>query len=76
MRRSYGILLFVLLAAIIAFGFYRGWFTFNKENAERDKARAVEKLKEGTEKIKEEADKLKQGFQKDADKNKPTDATK
>ena len=63
MRRSHGFLVFVLLVAIIAFAWWRGWFSVNKENVKQDvnqgAERAKEVIKEGTEKIKEGVDKIK-----------------
>ncbi len=66
MRRSHGLLLFVLLIALIAFAWWRGWFNFNKENIQQDENRAKEAVKEGVEKIKEGADKLKGNANKDS----------
>ena len=51
MRRG-GFLLLVLLVVVIAVGFYRGWWTFNKEPFEKDKEQATEKLKEEGQKLK------------------------
>jgi predicted negative regulator of RcsB-dependent stress response len=66
MRRSHGLLVFVLLIALLAFAWWRGWLTFNKENIQQDKNRAKEAVKEGAEKIKQEADKLKGNLNKDS----------
>jgi hypothetical protein len=57
MRRSHGFLIFVLLVAIIAFGWWRGWFSVNKENIQQDEQR----VKEGAEKI---SDKIKDSLPK------------
>jgi len=66
MRRSHGLFLFVLLIALIAFAWWRGWFNFNKENIQQDENRAKEAIKEGADKLKQEADKLKGGLNKDS----------
>lgn len=66
MRRSHGLLLFVLLIALIAFAWWRGWFSFNKQNIQQDENRAKEAIKEGVEKVKEGADKLKGSPNKDS----------
>jgi hypothetical protein len=66
MRRSHGLFLFVLLIALIAFGWWRGWFSVNKENIQQDENRAKAAVKEGADKLKQEADKLKGGVNKDS----------
>ncbi|HEY2148994.1 MAG TPA: hypothetical protein VGH32_13725 [Pirellulales bacterium] len=66
MRRSHGLLLFVLLIALIAFAWLPGWFSFNKENVQQDENRAKEAIKEGADKIKQEADKLRGSPNKDS----------
>jgi hypothetical protein len=53
MRRSHGFLAFVLLVAIIAFAWWRGWFSFNKENIQQDEQRAKEGAEKITDKIKD-----------------------
>ncbi len=57
MRRSHGFFIFVLLIAIIAFAWWRGWFSVNKENIQQDEQR----VKEGAEKI---SDKIKDSLPK------------
>jgi hypothetical protein len=59
MRRSHGFFVFVLLVAIIAFAWWRGWFSFNKENIQQDEQRAKDAIKEGADKVQEGVDKIK-----------------
>jgi hypothetical protein len=66
MRRSHGLLLFVLVIALIAFAWWRGWFNVNKENVQQDENRAKAAVKEGAEKIEQEANKLKGSLNKDS----------
>jgi Tfp pilus assembly protein PilO len=65
MRRSHGFLVFVLMVALIAFAWWRGWFSLNQENIDRDKEKAQQELKQGADKVREEAEKLKNRLQKD-----------
>jgi predicted negative regulator of RcsB-dependent stress response len=66
MRRSHGLLIFILFIALIAIAWWRGWINFNKENVQQDENRAKEAVKEGAEKIKQEADKLRGNPNKDS----------
>ncbi len=66
MRRSHGLLLFLLLIALIALAWWRGWFNFNNEKIQQDENRAKEVLKQGADKVKQEADKLKDKLNKDS----------
>lgn len=66
MRRSHGLLLFLILIAVIAFAWWRGWFSVNNENIKQDEDRAKQALKEGADKVKQEAEKLKDKLNKDS----------
>jgi beta-lactam-binding protein with PASTA domain len=63
MRRSHGFLLLLVLIALVAFAWWRNWFSVNKENVKQDVNQGAEKakevIKEGTDKLKEGVDKIK-----------------
>lgn len=53
MRRLLGFLVFLAIV-VVAFGFWRGWFTINQAQIQHDTAKIERKLEHGTEKLKED----------------------
>ena len=51
MRRLVGFLVFVAIV-VVAFGFWRGWFTVNQAKIEHDTKKIEKKLERETEKLK------------------------